>query len=84
MVADSSLPAVDWLYWNILADAVSEIIFFESADDAWIEASAQMGRLLEHPHKRLFCDRANASQHGYKSCSGWAAVSNSAKSQGTR
>ncbi|VEL07478.1 unnamed protein product [Protopolystoma xenopodis] len=29
---DSSLPAVNWLYFNILADAVSEAISFDSGE----------------------------------------------------
>ncbi|VEL30853.1 unnamed protein product [Protopolystoma xenopodis] len=30
--AGSSLPAVDWLYWKIHADTVSEVIFFDSGE----------------------------------------------------
>ncbi|VEL17834.1 unnamed protein product [Protopolystoma xenopodis] len=30
--ADSSRPAVDWLYWEINADAVFEVISFDSGE----------------------------------------------------
>ncbi|VEL30780.1 unnamed protein product [Protopolystoma xenopodis] len=32
MTADSSSPAVDWIYWNIHADAVSEAISSDSGE----------------------------------------------------
>ncbi|VEL25908.1 unnamed protein product [Protopolystoma xenopodis] len=44
--ANSSLPAVDWLYWKIHADAVSEAISFDSGEHVLSFRPSYDGRKL--------------------------------------